>query len=108
MDTETFKSQYQSMIDILMLAPARQAQTYYNIIVDTTTKSITVNPTLEYFLSNRTRATGEGRLQALMREAEFHTGLAIGCLESWLDSNNIEYTTETNFDKDNFVTIRIS
>ena len=85
MDTETFKSKYQSMVDILLLAPARQAQTYYNIIVDTASKSITINPTLEYFLTDRTGAAGEKRLQALMTEAEFHIGLAVGCLENWLD-----------------------
>lgn len=99
-----FKSKLKEMLSIINMSPARQNQIYFDINVSLSNKFITVNPTTKYFDSTKSKFVDDLRF----REAEFHTGLAIGCLEVWLKENNISYERNDIFKTDEFITIRIN
>lgn len=98
-----FKSKLEEMLSIINMSPARQSQIYFDINVSLSNKSITVNPTTKYFDSSRSKFISNIKLW----EAEFHTGLAVGCFETWLKENNISYERQDIFNTDEFITIRI-
>lgn len=98
-----FNSKLEEMLSIINLSPARQSQIYFDIIVSLSNKSITLNPTVKYFDASRSRFANDLRL----REAEFHTGLAVGCFETWLNENSISYERQDIFSTDEFITVRI-
>lgn len=99
-----FKSKLEEMLSIINLSPARQSQIYFDIIVSMSNTSITLIPTTKYFDGTKSKFVDDLRL----REAEFHTGLAIGCFEAWLKENNISYERNDIFKTDEFVTIRMN
>jgi hypothetical protein len=99
-----FKSKLEEMLSIINMSPARQSQIYFDITVSMSNTSITLIPTTKYFDSTKSKFIDDLRY----REAEFHTGLAIGCLEAWLKENNISYERNDIFKTDEFITIRMN
>ena len=99
-----FKSKLEEMLSIINMSPARQSQIYFDIVVSIHNTSVTLIPTTKYFDSTRSKFVDDLRF----REAEFHTGLAIGCFEVWLKENNISYERNDIFKTDEFITIRMN
>jgi hypothetical protein len=83
------------LIKVIELSPARQSQTFYRVDISKNNNTVTIilEPTLDFFLKQR---TGESDPYQLYTSALFHAGLTIGCIETWCKKNNKIYNINEN------------
>lgn len=77
--------------EIIHLTPARQNQVCYQVAITESQQAIKCRftPTIDHFDSSRTAFTDPDLLYS---SAMFHTGLAVGQLETWLRERSVNYT----------------
>lgn len=89
------------MADIIHLSPARQSQIYFTVQVNVPEKSLKLTTSSLMFKESK---SGIQPSRIVLAEATLHAGIAISCLEEWLNDNEIEYSIEEKFKVGYFIT----
>jgi hypothetical protein len=88
------KETLMQMADVIHLSPARQSQIYFTVQINVPEKSLKLTTSASMFLQGR---SGVQPSNIVLSESMIHAGMAISCLEEWLNDQKIEYSIEEKF-----------
>ena len=92
------------MADVIHLSPSRQGQIYFTVQINVPENSLRLTTSSFMFKESK---SGIQPSRIVLAEATLHAGIAISCLEEWLNDNNIKYDIEEKF-KAGYIIVKVT